>query len=123
MIVLYEVTVPGRPPTYPITAEWQVKVQVKVRKQLERRGARAALARTIGCSYATITGLLSPEARHSHLIPAIHRAFGWSPPEDPGDSAETEVDPPLAEWIDAYERLSQEQIAAVLALTPKRVTR
>lgn len=86
--------------------------------RLAARGARADLARAIGCSGATITTLLSPEARHSHLVPAIHRVFGWPPPELPDDSAEHEQDPARAELEALYDSLTREQIA-VLAATAR----
>lgn len=106
MIVMYDASVADRSgPTYPITPEWQRKVI----EQLGARGARAALARSIGCKESTLSVLLGPRARHSVLVPAIHKHFGWPPPQDPEESAEVPADGPDAEMRAIWRRLDQAQ--------------
>lgn len=94
-----------------VAVYWKTCDRDRHRPTRSRRSGSAA-------SGATITTLLSPEARHSHLVPAIHRVFGWPPPELPDDSAEHEQDPARAELEALYDSLTREQIA-VLAATAR----
>jgi hypothetical protein len=39
-----------------------------------------ALAKKIRCAQSSMSDALAPTAKHSTLVPAIHRALGWDPP-------------------------------------------
>lgn len=56
-------------------------LRARVERQLTTNGwTRADLARKAGCSRATITQILNGTVQQSPFVPAIHAAFGWSPP-------------------------------------------
>lgn len=42
------------------------------------------LAKRVKCAQSTLHDILnSPEAKNSHLVPAIHKVFSWTAPSDP----------------------------------------
>lgn len=65
---------------FPITTEWQDGVRVRMR---ELGLGQHQLAAIIKCKQPSLSALLSPRARHSTLVPAIHAALGWPPPSIP----------------------------------------
>lgn len=68
---------PRKGPSYPINSEWQQAVRARM---LELNIDQYQLASLVGCKQPSISALLSPAARHSALIPAIHEALAWPPP-------------------------------------------
>lgn len=85
------------------------------------------LAAEVKCGQSTMHDTLNnPEAKHSSLIPAIHRALKWKEPSAP-EADPVIFSPDALEMAGMYDRLPDEvrksmrdQAAAILALlTPK----
>jgi hypothetical protein len=80
------------------------------------------LAAAVKCGQSTMHDLLnSPEAKHSSLVPAIHRRLGWNPPAAP-EADPVIFSPDALEMAGMYDRLPEEvrksmrdQAAAFLA--------
>jgi len=74
-------------PAYRVDDEWRQRV---IRALDEKGWKRVDLARAAGCPPSTITELLNGQADQSPYLPAIHSALGWTPPQSPLPTAETE---------------------------------
>lgn len=114
---------PRRGPAYPVKPKWQADVKAA----LQTAGkTEKDLAGEIRCAQSTLHDLLnSNEARHSSLVPAIHRALGWGPPGEP-EAAPPIFTPDALEMAQMYDRLPEDvrksmrdQAAAILALINK----
>ncbi len=106
---------------YPTPKDWRDKVLEAIGPD---RGAQADLARKIRCSPGTLNELLH-NGKHSHLVPAIHKALGWPPPTLPatGSTDQHEIEVVLKkmgksgrELIKNLSALDSEQLAVAVAL-------
>jgi hypothetical protein len=98
---------PRRGIPYPVTRTWQNRV----RSALEQgKMTPKQFAKKVGCAQSTMSDLLSENARHSTLVPKIHRVLGWEPPQLPEDvSAPVPIPTPDAvELSKMFDRLSDE---------------
>lgn len=68
---------PKKGPSYPVNTEWQEAVRSRMR---ELGIDQYRLAEMVQCKQPSISALLSPAAKHSTLVPAIHEALAWPPP-------------------------------------------
>lgn len=101
---------------YPITRQWQEDVRARM---LELDWSQYDLAKAVGCTQPAIAWVLRPEAKHSALVPKIHKALGLAKPATPTVSA---VDPERAELYEMLEKLSEDEISHIIA-TVKLLTR
>jgi hypothetical protein len=96
-------------------------------KLLEIPMTEKELAVAVKCAQSTMHDLLnSAEAKHSSLVPAVHRVLGWDPPADP-EAAPPIFSPDALEMAGLFDRLPEEvrrsmrdQAAAIVALLPKK---
>lgn len=103
---------PRRGPGYPVTQRWQGDVKAEI----ERRGlTEKDLAVSIGCAQSTLHEMLnSTEARHSSLVPAIHRALNWQPPPEPQGNPLV-LSPDAMEMAKMFDDLPDDVAATLLA--------
>jgi hypothetical protein len=115
---------PGYP--WPTPPEWKQKV-LRALEANEREPAgfdrprtKADLARAVKTTTANMSILLEGPTRSSELVPAIHRALGWAPPQsywtDERDLLKAEID---AHWEDLTEQ-ERKLIKDFVELTKRR---
>jgi len=117
---------PGSAPRghgYPVKPKWQAAVK----ERLTEMGKTVKwLAGEVGCGQSTMHDTLNnPEARHSHLVPKIHKVLGWAAPGEP-EATPIILSPDALEMAGMYERLPEDvrramrdQAAAMLASLKK----
>jgi lambda repressor-like predicted transcriptional regulator len=99
---------PGSAPRghgYPVKPKWQADVKAR----LADMGRTVKwLAGEVGCVQSTMHDTLNnPEARHSHLVPKIHRVLGWNPPGEP-EATPIILSADALEVAGMYDRLPEE---------------
>lgn len=84
-------------------------------------------AAKVGCAQSTMHDLLNnPEAKHSSLVPKVHRELGWNAPNAP-EADPIIFSPDALEMAGMYDRLPEDvrksmrdQAAAFLAALAKK---
>jgi hypothetical protein len=98
---------PRRGQTYTVTPEWQRDV----RARLKAKGMTSKqLAKAVRAAPSTVSELLSPTARHSTLLPAIHRVLEWDPPPVPAAPSDDPIpipSPDAVEMAAMFDRLPE----------------
>ena len=108
---------------YPVTPKWQADVKAHI---ATIGWTEKDFAKKVKCAQSTMHDLLNdPEAKHSSLIPAIHRVLGWAEPSTP-EAIPVIFSPDALEIAGMYDRLPEDvrrsmrdQAAAILALLNK----
>lgn len=93
-----------------MTRQWQEMVQKRLK---DRSMSQAELARLIGVKPPSITAMLKPGAKQSRLVPRVQKVLGMGRPELPASSV---VDDKRTRLAEAFEKLSPEEVEAVISL-------
>jgi transcriptional regulator with XRE-family HTH domain len=96
---------------HPVDKAWRERVE---RALAERGWSRADLAREVRCSRSVITQILNGTVNQSPYVVEIHAALGWTPPQPPIASTETEEILRAWELLDTSSRARLLERAAAL---------
>lgn len=96
---------PRRGPGYAVLPKWQADVKTRL---AELGMTVKDLAAAVKCGQSTMHDTLNnPDAKHSSLVPAIHRVLKWNPPSAP-EADPIIFSPDALEMAGLYERLPEE---------------